>query len=381
MKLMIFFEGVAMLIGTIIGSGYLVLPYSFLQAGVWQNIFWLAFFAFCVTVLHLLYGEIVVATEGQHRLPGYVKKYLGEWAEGVVTVSFLLGIFGGLVVYLLLGVHFLGQLAALFGGLPYPALLFLFWLIGVIMLFANFKFSTKINLVLTISTLTLFAVISALGLLRLNPEHFLIAPTKGLFFPFGLVLYALIGSLAIPEIINLLRLERQNLKLIKPIALLGTAIPVLIYLFFALGIFGVSGPQTSQDAFSGLAGFLPGWLIYAALLMAFLEIITSYFAFEVSVFQTLKHDFKFTRPTALLLVALLPVAMFSLGVYDFVKVMGFMGAALTSLDSIFVILVYLSLPRKIQGYSYQVVRLPKFVAWAMIGLLVIGGVAGSIMSL
>ena len=381
MKTMIFFEGVAMLIGTIIGSGYLVLPYSFLQAGVWQNIFWLAFFALCVTVLHLFYGEIVVATEGQHRLPGYVRMYLGEWAEGFATISFLLGIFGGLVVYLLLGVHFFGQLVAPLGAFPYQVLLFLFWLIGGVMLFANFKFSTKINLWLTVATLSLFTLISGLGFTKFDPANFSIEPVKGAFFPFGLVLYALVGSLAIPEIVNLLRIERQNLKLIKPIALAGTIIPAFIYLFFAVGIFGATGGQTSQDGFSGLVGILPGWLIYGAFLMAFLEIITSYFTFEVSVFQTLKHDFKFTRPTALLLVAFLPMTMFFLGVHDFVKVMGIMGAALTSIDSILVILIYLSLRKKIPGYSYQVVRVSRPLAFLMIGLFVVGGIAGCIMSL
>jgi hypothetical protein len=278
-------------------------------------------------------------------------------------------------------VHFLSQLLAPIGIFPYQVLLFLFWLVAAVMLFVDFKFSTKINLGLTIVTLSLFSLISLLGLLKFNPANLSIAPVKGAFFPFGLVLYALIGSLAIPEIVNLLRLEKQNLKMIKPIVLVGTVIPVCIYLIFALGIFGASGINTSSDAFSGLISILPGWLIYAALLMAFLEIITSYFTFEVSVFQTLKNDFKFTRPTALLLIAFLPMAMFFLGVQDFVKAMGIMGAALTSLDSILVILVYLSLPKKIPGYSYQMIRLPKPAAFLIIGLFIIGGIAGTIMSL
>ena len=218
-------------------------------------------------------------------------------------------------------------------------------------------------------------------MLQSDPANLSLNVGGKLFFPYGLILYSLIGSLAIPEIINLLKKEKQELRLIKPISLVGTMIPALIYFIFAFGIFSAAGKNTTPDGLSGLLGIVPFALIYLASLMAFLEIITSYFVFEVSVFQTLRTDFKFKKKLALAAVVFLPLAFFFLGATDFLRLMGVMGSVLISLDSILVVLAYLALKRINVGYKYQLIRLPAWLGGVLIAVLLGGGVLGLVYSL
>lgn len=378
MNWFVFLEGVAILVGTVLGSGYLTLPYSFLQAGIGANLFWFVFFIIFITILHLLYAEVVLATKSNHRLPGYVGLYLGKRSEILAIISFVFGVFGGLLVYFLLGVHFLSRLTELFMPTSQEVLALVFWLGVSALLFVNFKLSSKANLSITLITVALFVVISFVALSKAKAEHLGIVPEQSIFFPYGLILYAMVGSLAIPETINLLRLERQKEELIKPVIIVGTLVPAVVYFLFSLGIFSAAGLNTSPDALSGLNRILPQSLTYIAFAIAFLNIASSYFIFEVSVFQTLQNDFRLNKLVSFLLVAFLPPVLFFIGIKDYVMLMRILGAVFVSIDSVLIVLLYLNLPDKLQGYQYRLIQLPRFVSVMLIAIFVCGGVLGLI---
>jgi amino acid permease len=380
-KWLVFFEAVFLLVGTIIGAGYLVLPYSFLKAGVWPNIFWLAIFAFFITLLHLFYAEIVLATKENHRFPGYVGFYLGKRAEAVAITSFVFGVFGSLLVYLLLGSRFLNLLVSAFFDLPQKLTTFVFWALMTSLVLAKLKLSARINFFVTTVTLSLFLIISIFAFFKIDYTSFLIPATEPFFFPYGLFLYALIGSLVIPEIVNLLKIEGQKPSLIKPVVITGTLIPVFIYLFFALSIFGASGLNTSKEAISGLFLVLPGSLVFAGVLLAFLEILTSYLVFGINTVQTFSKDFGFSKSWSKFIVGALPLGLFFAGISDFVRVIGVLGSLLVTIDSILVVLMFVWLKKKYPDYQYQLVSVSKVIIWALIVILFIGGGLGLYYSL
>ena len=71
-------EAVLILTGMIIGVGMFGIPFSFSVSGFWLGAAELVVLAAIVTVIHRLYGEIVLATPTLHRVPGYVREYLGH---------------------------------------------------------------------------------------------------------------------------------------------------------------------------------------------------------------------------------------------------------------------------------------------------------------
>ncbi|KKT86171.1 MAG: Aromatic amino acid permease [Parcubacteria group bacterium GW2011_GWA1_Parcubacteria_45_10] len=380
-KKLAFFEGTFLLIGTIIGAGYLTLPYSFLKAGIWSNLFWLLFLIFFVTLLHLFYAEVVLATPTRHRFPGYVSLYLGKVPGLVAKTSFVFGVFGSLLVYLLLGSHFFELLLKPFlagfngfWGLDLDKSITLIFGLAMSALVAlKINLSAKINFFITILTLFLFLIISGFASLKINPVSFLIKPEESFFFPFGLVLFSLVGSLIIPEILKFLEVEKQDKKLIKPIVIWGTLIPGLIYLFFAFSIFGASGQHTTKEAIAGLSGILPQNLVFLGVLLAFLEILTSYLGFGINTVETLRKDFNFSKLPAKFLVGALPLSIFFFGASDFLKVMGFLGALLVALDSVLLAKVYAALKIRNPGYQFQIVRAPKALVVFAVAVMVLGG--------
>ena len=113
-----FLEGVFVLSGMIIGVGMFAIPFSFAAAGFWLGAAELVVLTCIVVILHLLYGEIVLATPEFHRMPGYVRVYLGRRAETVSWASTIFGITGTLLAYLIAGSLFLHSLWS--GGWLHP---------------------------------------------------------------------------------------------------------------------------------------------------------------------------------------------------------------------------------------------------------------------
>jgi len=373
-----FKEGVALLCGTIIGSGYLILPFSFLKAGVLPNIFWLIFFTCCLIIVNLIYAEINLVTHNNHRLPGYADLYLGKIFKLLSRVIFILGILGGLIVYLILGSRFLILLASPIFKLSTNNATLIFWILSSIVVFLNFKFSSKVNLYLTIFTVFIFFIVSIFCLINADFNNFKIIPTESFFFPYGLILYSLIGWLVIPEIIVLIQNNKEDQKIIKPIILVGTIIPMVVYFIFGLSVFLLSGANTSSDAFTSLINFLPQPLFVLAALMAFLEILNSYFSFGISAISTLKNDFGFKKQTAQILFLILPIAIFFIGFIDFVKIIAVLGASFESLNILMILLIYNKLKKTTKNQEEKLISIPKPLLIVLIVIFVVGGIIGTI---
>ena len=373
-----FKEGVALLCGTIIGSGYLILPFSFLKAGVLPNIFWLIFFTCCLIIVNLVYAEINLVTNNNHRLPGYADLYLGKIFKLLSRVIFILGILGGLIVYLILGSRFLILLASPIFKLSTNSATLIFWILSSIVVFLNFKFSSKVNLYLTIFTVFIFFIVSIFCLINADFNNFKIIPTESFFFPYGLILYSLIGWLVIPEIIVLIQNNKEDQKIIKPIILVGTIIPMVVYFIFGLSVFLLSGANTSSDAFTSLINFLPQPLFVLAALMAFLEILNSYFSFGISAISTLKNDFGFKKQTAQILFLILPIAIFFIGFIDFVKIIAVLGASFESLNILMILLIYNKLKKTTKNQEEKLISIPKPLLIVLVVIFVVGGIIGTI---
>ena len=145
-----FLEAVLILSGMIIGVGMFAIPFSFAEAGFWLGTLELLLLAGIVTALHLLYAEVVIHTQEIHRMPGYVRLYLGPRAALVARGSALFGILGALLAYILVGAVFLNGIFKYF----YPDTTESFWAvvfvaIAAVVTFFPLRRAALINGVLT----------------------------------------------------------------------------------------------------------------------------------------------------------------------------------------------------------------------------------------
>ena len=136
---------IATLSGTIIGVGLFSLPYITSKVGVLVMLGYFLVLGALVILVHLFFGELSLKTPDYKRLPGFAKFHLGSWGEKIAIISTILGIFGAILAYLIVGGEFLTELfSPIFGGGN------LFWTIiyflaGAILIFLGIKTIAKVE--------------------------------------------------------------------------------------------------------------------------------------------------------------------------------------------------------------------------------------------
>lgn len=328
-----FLEAVLILSGMIIGVGMFGIPFSFVKAGFWLGTVELIILAGVVTLFHLLYSKIVLATSEAHRLPGYVGLYLGRKLGMLSWASALFGVSLTLLVYVLLGSIFLNNIFRYFWDWPTQ----IFWVgvmivVGAAINLFTLKKEALINgiltgvLILFIAALVifLFPKIDASNLSGFSPAN--------IFIPYGVLLFALSGGVVVPEVIEVLG---RNPSKTRAAIIIGTLLPAVLYFLFAYAVVGVTGVSTTEDALGGLASGR-GLTIFGSA-VGFLAVFTSFIVLNSNFQSLLTLDLKFSPSVSWLVVSLVPVALYFLGLKSFVAVMGAVGALAIGIDSALII--------------------------------------------
>ncbi|MEK7078146.1 MAG: aromatic amino acid transport family protein [Patescibacteria group bacterium] len=332
-----FILAAATLIGTIIGVGMFGLPYAASQAGFKLTLIYLFLLGIIVTVVHLIYGEIVLRTKEKHRLPGYAQIYLGSLGKTLATFIFFTTLYLALLAYLLIGGEFLSiifsgwfNFSATTGALILAGLGF-----GVV--FKGLKLTGAFEFFMTSALIILIVGLSIFSLKSIDPANWNLK-SSDIFLPYGLILFALAGGSAIPEIKGFFRTGRKNY--LKWAIIIGTFIPVMVYAIFISVVLGVSGPATSTEAVKGLLPYFGPILVKYAALIGFLAVITSFFTVGLNIKNSLFFDFKFPRALSFLLTAGAPLILFFSGFKNFINILSFSGAILGGLEGILLILIW-----------------------------------------
>ncbi|MFI5205829.1 MAG: aromatic amino acid transport family protein, partial [Candidatus Paceibacterales bacterium] len=242
---------IATLAGSIIGVGFLSLPYITLEVGFWPMLFYFIAVTAIITLIHVVFAQIALKTPDHKRFPGFVGFYLGNVAKVIILISVILSSVAVMVIYLIVGSQFLhAMFSAWFGGSMIDYVLIYFIACAVVIYFgiktmSRFEFWA---LLLLLTSLCIIAIKSAahitLGNIPFNT--LLVAGNwKILFLPYGALMFALWGVGLIPEIEETLAGRKKTLK---KVIIIGTLIPAAIYFLFTLLILGISGARTSESA-------------------------------------------------------------------------------------------------------------------------------------
>jgi tyrosine-specific transport protein len=336
-----FWIATATLVGTIIGVGMFSLPYVASRAGMLPFLVYLVVLGAIVTLVHLLYGEVVLRTKEKHRLIGYADYYLGRRARHLASFTLFFGLFGALLAYLVLGGQFLHlmfpELSPVAGGVMLALVGFLGLSRGLRGL-GTMEFFMSVVLVGLIGALVgLSAGYFSLGRLAL------IGAPAFFFLPYGAVLFSLAGSSAIPEIRAFFTERPRRLR--KAI-IWGTVVPVVTYLFFVLAVVGMSGQSTSPDAITGLVPLLGDRFVLFGALIGFLAVLSSFFTLGVVIEDAMQLDYGWRKLPSLLIASLVPLVLFLLGARNFIEIIGWVGTVLGGLEGILILSLHRAAQRK-----------------------------------
>lgn len=364
-----FLAAVSTMIGAIVGVGIFGLPYVISQAGFFVGFFELLALSAVILALHLLYGEIILRTKEPHRLIGYAEKYLGAGAKRLVMFTVIFGTYGGLLAYLIVGGDFAAKLLQPFfgGSVFFYSLLFYFAM--SLMILTKIKTVGRIEMIMTAALLLVMAVIIGFGLNEINFQNLAAVNFGQSFLPYGVILFAMAGSAAVPIVRDLMAGEEAK---IKKTLIWGTLIPSVLYALFIFTVIGVSGANTTKETLAGLSLYFGPSIILLGRIFGLLAIATSFLIFGEYLEETLNYDLKLNKTLSYLIVVSVPLIAFLAGMRNFIDTIGLVGAVAGGVEGILLIMM-VSKAKKLGNRPPEYsLNLPKFMSYGIIGLLGLG---------
>jgi tyrosine-specific transport protein len=249
------------------------------------------------------------------------------------------------------------------------AWVFIFFVMGAALIFCGVRSLAKNELFLTGLLLTSLAALIVAGSLQIDLTNLKPINLGKFFLPYGIILFSLAGSVAIPEVRKIM--EGQERKM-KQAIIWGTVIPAVFYLFFALAVVGVSGLCTSEDAISGLVPYLGSWVVQLGAVFGLLAIFTSFLVLGRGLEEVFHDDFRLNKKVSLALALLVPLAAYFFGLTSFILIIGLIGALASGLDGILTIWIYFKAKKMGDRQPEYQIKAGAFWGWLLILVFSLG---------
>lgn len=314
------YRATSSLIGTTIGAGMFAIPYVVSKFGFWSGIVYLLALGILNLILNLIYGEIILRTFGDHQLSGYGQLYLGKRGKAIATIALFFSLYGALLAYLVKTGEFLALISSVQNSFFWTIV---FFLLSSLAIFFGLRAVSTLENFITVALLGLTLLMVGLGFGKINVLNLSRVNFSYFFLPLGVILFAYSGSSVIPEMEEILRREPHKLK--KSI-IIGSAVPILIYLLFTVAVVGVCGNLTSDDAISGLSLFFPPWMVILGALLAILAMASSYLTIGYVLKEVWFRDIAIDKTLSFILACSPPLILFILGAKNFIDILQFTGA-------------------------------------------------------
>jgi tyrosine-specific transport protein len=289
---------ISIITGTIVGAGFLGIPYVASKAGFFITMVYLLVIGFLILIINLSFGEVILRTNGEHHLIGFASRYLGKRGKTVMFILFNLAIISALLAYMIgvgesLSFLFFGNNSykVAFGSLFGFLMSYFLW--GGISSLRKFeKIGVGALVVISVFIVVLFShKISYSNLLGFNKNY--------LFLPFGVILFSLMEFFSFPAVRVVLK---RNEDLTKKAIIIGTVIPIIFYILFAFIVVGVAGPETPEIS---TMAFGPIFIILGIVTM-----FTSYLGLGTSLERSYMIDYKNKKKNAWFKSTIIPIILF-----------------------------------------------------------------------
>lgn len=345
-----FFEAVLTLAGMIIGVGMFAIPFAFSRAGFWLGAGEFVILGAVVVAIHLLYGDIVMRGPERHRLPGYAHLYLGAPAAAIAWGAVLFGMIGSLLAYLIVGAVFLHTLLA--GAVPIGSDVFwvaAFTALGIAIVLLPFRKEALINGILTAVLIAFILALSFFLLPRVSMANFDGVHLPEAFAPYGILLFALTGGAAVPEVVALLGGRRSA---VRRAIVVGSLIPVAIYFLFSYAVVGALGSGVSEEAIRGLGAIAGERVVWFGSMIGLLAIITSFVVLTSSLESLFEFDWGLGHRPARLVAIGAPIALYLAGFQNFIAIIGAVGALGVGVDTVLIVATHRAMQKHMKMPQY-----------------------------
>ena len=291
---------IATLTGTAIGAGFLGVPGVVAKSGFLVGALHIIALGLIMMFINLCMGEISLRTKGNHQLPGYAKKYLGKIGMGKMFFAMIFGIYAALAAYILGEGQSLSFM--IFGTMKYSLIMGIaFFVVMTALIYTGIIALKKGETIGLIAVISIVALISIFFIPKISVGN-LAYGTNGImnsFAPFGVVLFSFLAFSVMPELEKELK---GNERMMKRAIIIGSAIPIILYLLFAFVTVGFAGKATPEIA-TFVFGRVPT-------ILAVFTMFTAFFALSMAMRDMYVLDMKLKKNMAVILTCFVPFILF-----------------------------------------------------------------------
>lgn len=331
-------ESILIIISTIIGLGVFVLPYAFLKSGIF---YWLWFVLVILSffILHFAYSEIIFQVKKKHNLPGLAAEILGEkfkkyiWfidftGTQLVFWAYLIAIPNILNPIISIDPFFIKLLTAIF---------------VILIIFLKINPFTKLDSLLSILLLLIFIFLTINFLPQIKIENIThISPTNPLI-SYGILIFSFTGYSSLQIVYDLIGIDKKKFFIINLVSLLLVG---LLYALFTISIVGILGNKVSPETTSALKGTIADEFLTLIVILALLNIFTTFIALAFYLKRGLITDFNLNENLSWFLTSL-PILIFSfLAFNNLAKLISTIGSLFIGFNVIVIFICYLKLKQK-----------------------------------
>ncbi|MFO7710420.1 MAG: aromatic amino acid transport family protein, partial [Candidatus Woesearchaeota archaeon] len=171
----------------------------------------------------------------------------------------------------------------------------------------------------------------------INTTHLSLFQADHLLVPFGVVLFAYSGVLAIGEMKEELGEKKHKMK---RAIVIGSIIPIVLYVLFSLLVVGVTGSHTTEVATIGLGEAVGTHLLVIGNLFVIIAMATSFLTTAYALKEMYMEDHDMRNTKAWGLVMIVPVAIAFSGITSFISALDISGALATGAIYLLAILMH-----------------------------------------
>ncbi len=325
-------DAVFMITGMTIGAGVLGVPYVVAQVGLKIGIVYIVALGLVMLLLNLILGEIAVRTNQSLQIPGLAGKYLGKWAKYLLNIVMILGSYGALLAYIIGE----GQsLSALFGGNP-VAWSVVFWGLASVVVWRGLQTIKTVEKVLSIIVISIICGLSFYLLKDFKLANWIYTDVSKIFLPYGVILFALSGT---PAVVEAHALLPRSQKHFKKALIIGSLIPIGVYVLFALAVVGAMGLSTSEIATIGLGARFGQGVLILGNIFAILAMSAGFIGSGIALKQTLVWDNKINTFLAEFWVISVPILLFMAGLRQFISILSVAGGIFFGIQAVVLVIV------------------------------------------
>lgn len=326
-------DAVFMITGMTIGAGILAIPYVVAQVGLAIGLFYIIVLGTLTLLLNLMIGEIAINTNEPLQLVGFAGKYLGRAAKYFLSLVFIVSAFGSLLVYII------GEgtaLSTLFGGEPFYWSIF-FWSVGSFIVWGGLRRIKAVDKLFGSIVMLIILGLCIFLIPKFDVTQLFYFNGSRLWLPLGVVLFALNGTSAIAEAHALLPNRNRDFK---KALIIGTIIPIILYILFAVAVVGFTGQNTTEIATVGLGRTLGPMVSFFANVFAALAMCTGFIGLGTALRETLVWDHKLNDWLAVFLIATVPLMLFLFGFRNFIIILDVIGTVAIASETILMAAIY-----------------------------------------